>query len=79
MVSLGSSCSSAQAPTEGKPEKIRWSASVGDMWELPLLGLSDDKKFMREAIDVGAAYADYVTKVWMKPGLDPVNHKKCSD
>ena len=44
MVSLGSSCSSAQAPTEGKPEKIRWNASVGEMWELPLLGLPDDKK-----------------------------------
>ena len=76
MVSLGSSCSNVQAPTEEKMERFRWSPSVGDMWDLPLLGLSNDKKFTPEAVTVGAVYVDYATKMWKKPVLDQFNHKR---
>ena len=75
MVSLGSSSSSVQAPTE-KIERFRWSRAVGNMFDLPLLGLSNDKKFLPEAIDVGALYLDYATNTWKKPVLNKLNNKR---
>ena len=75
MVSLGSSTSRVQAPTVNV-ETFRWSLAVGNMYTLPLMGLSNNKMWLAEAIDVGALYLDNDTTKWRKLVLNRVINKR---